>query len=178
MTITLTGSTLTIVLNNTTDQIFGGYLTAGAFNLPGVTATLASTTNANFTLSTNPSVNPFDNMGLTFNYLLSATGNDWEGGGNPAGGIRAGGSATFVLNLSGNIAGLTETAVLTSEAIRFRGFVNGGSDKDLIVLGDGTPRDTSADAVVPEPASLILLGTGLAASASVIRRRRKVTKAT
>ena len=45
---------LTIVLSNTTASSFGGFLTADAFNLPGVTATLSSATNANFTLSTNP----------------------------------------------------------------------------------------------------------------------------
>ena len=173
-TITLSGNTLTIVLSNTTDPAFGGFLTADAFNLPGVTASLASTTNANFTLSTNPTVSPFDNMGLTFNYLLSATNNDWEGGGNPSAGIPAGGTATFILNLS-TTAGLTEAGVLASEAIRFRGFLNGGSDKDLAVVGTGTPvvPPPPPPVPVPEPASMLLLGTGLATGAMLRRRGRR-----
>src|SRR5215210_1619550 len=87
--VTISGNTLTIVLNNTTAPAFGGFLTADAFFLAnGVTASLTSTTNLNFALSTNPSVSPFDSAGgMTFNYLLSATQNSFEGGGGPDAGI-------------------------------------------------------------------------------------------
>ena len=164
-TVTLDGDTLTIQLNNTTPVAFGGFLTADAFLLPaGVTATLESTTNTNFTLSQNPSVNPFDNMGgFAFNYLLSATSNDWEGGGNPGGGIAAGSSATFVLLLSGGLGNVTESGVLGSQAIRFRGFLNGGSDKDLITPGNGSGAGGGGGGgqVIPEPVMLTLFGVAM-----------------
>jgi hypothetical protein len=54
--------------------------------------------------------------------------------------------------LGGNISSVTELSVFNSEVVRFRGFTDGSSDKDL------TTRTT-----VPEPASLLLLGSGLAA---------------
>ncbi len=170
--VSLSGNTLTITLTNTTPVAFGGFLTADAFWLPSsLSASLSSTTNANFFLSQNPSVNPFDNQGLSFNWLLSATGNDWEGGGNPSGGIPTGSTATFVLALTGPLAGLTEAGIVTSEAIRFRGFDNGGSDKDLITSGGSTSSGSTSGETVPEPGSLAFLGTGLVLLASRFRSR-------
>jgi hypothetical protein len=174
--VTISGNTLTIVLSNTTAPALGGFLTADAFFLAnGVTAALSSTTNMNFALSTNPSVSPFDTSGgMTFNYLLSATQNSFEGGGGPDAGIAPGGSATFVLNLSGNVSSLTEAGVLATEALRFRGFVNGGSDKDLVTGGGGgAGGGAGAGQAVPEPMSLLLFGSALLGAAYRSRRARR-----
>src|SRR5262249_1088528 len=48
-TLTISGSSLTITLTNTSPAGNGGFIVADAFNLPGgVSATLTSTTNPNF----------------------------------------------------------------------------------------------------------------------------------
>lgn len=80
-----------------------------------------------------------------------------EGGGSPNGGIPVGGSATFILNITGGTltdSFANESAVFTSQLIRFRGFNgNPDSDKDTVTA---TPN-----AALPEPASLLLAGLGL-----------------
>ena len=154
--ISLSGNTLTVALSNTSPAANGGYITAFAFNLEGAASiTSFATTDADFLLTPSPlpstggslSVNPDG----TREFLVSATSNDYEGGGNPSGGIPVGGSATFTFTLGGTTSGVTESNVASSSLIRARGFVPDGSDKDNITV-------TS----VPEPASLLLLGAGLA----------------
>jgi hypothetical protein len=52
--------------------------------------------------------------------------------------------------LLANTIGVTEAGLVGSEAVRFRGFVNGGSDKDLVTVTR-----------VPEPATMLLFGTAM-----------------
>ncbi|MDQ6734375.1 MAG: hypothetical protein M3Z35_09735, partial [Nitrospirota bacterium] len=110
------------------------------------TITAFSSTNANFGLlpglnSTGGAINvaPFG----TREFLIS-TGGAFEGGGLPNRGIGTGVTITFTLTLGGTFSRVTEANLFSSETVRFRGFNDGSSDKDM------TMRNT-----VPEPASML-----------------------
>ncbi|MGH7244207.1 MAG: hypothetical protein ACREJD_12405 [Phycisphaerales bacterium] len=127
---------LTISLTNISPVANGGKLTGFAFDIvsadPGATASLFSKTNANFVGMTNVSASPYG----TFD-AGAALGGNWLGGGSPNGGIAIGASATFVFNITASDAS-TRTASNflgtgdDSLALRYRGFVDGGSDKLLV----------------------------------------------
>lgn len=171
--VNITGSVVTITLTNTSPVANGGFITADAFNLAAnttisnfsavnVLANNTTTPNTNFGITQGViSASPFDNR----NTLIS-TGGDFEGGGNPTTGIGVGQTVRFTFTLGGAGAGAnTETSIFTSEFIRFRGFNDGGSDKTMV---SATPA-----AAVPEPTTMLLLGSGLAGVAARIRRRRR-----
>lgn len=158
--VNITGNVVTITITNTSPPANGGFLTAVAFNLaPGTTVNNFTTTNANFALfgpaptGWTGSVAPDG----TRTHLISATGNDYNGGGNPSGGTGTGSSVTFTLTLAA-LNGNTEASIFNSITIRMRGFEDGGSDKDPLTQ-------------VPEPTSMMLLGTGLLGAASIFRKR-------
>ena len=160
-TVSLTGNTFTITLTNTSPAANGGFLTAVAFNLtPGTTVNNFTTTNANFALfgpaptGWTGGVSPDG----TRTHLISATGNDYNGGGSPSGGTPTGSTVTFTLTLA-SLNGNTETSVFNSILVRMRGFQNGGSDKDPLTVTE-----------VPEPAGMLLLGTGLVGVATALRK--------
>jgi hypothetical protein len=159
-TVNITGNVLTITLTNTSPPANGGFLTAVAFNLaPGTTVNNFATTNANFALfgpaptGWTGSVAPDG----TRTHLISATGNDYNGGGNPSGGTPPESSVTFTLTLA-SLNGNTEASVFNSILIRQRGFEDDGSDKDALTS-------------VPEPTSMFLLGSGLVGIAAGLRKR-------
>jgi len=152
--LTISGSSLTITLINTSPAGNGGFIVADAFNLPGgVSATLTSTTNLNFDTFLQGAVNtaPFG----TRTDIISLGGNfnnAFEGaGGSPMGGIGVGQSATFVFNLSGS--GATESGIFNSELVRFKGFNNGQSDKTGVTI--------EGPSIAPEPTMLLLVGSGM-----------------
>ena len=158
----ISGNVVTITLTNTSLPANGGFLTAVAFNLtPGTVINTFVTTNANF-VNFGPaptgwtgSVSPDG----TRTHLISATGNDYNGGGNPTGGVPTGGAVTFTITLA-SLNGNTEASIFNSILIRMRGFQDGSSDKDPLTVTQ-----------VPEPASMLLLGSGLIGVAAGLRKR-------
>ncbi len=167
--VNITGNLVTIVLTNTNTVAQGGFITADAFNLApntGVVAGSFTTTAANFSLFTpGPfSTNPSNTLGEPRNALIGVD-NDFEGG-MATGGLGAGQTATFTFTLTA-LGANTETSIFLSEAIRFQGFANGDSDKTLVQITTPPP------AAIPEPTTMLLLGSGLAGVAARMRRRRK-----
>jgi len=165
--VSLTGNLLTVSLTNT--SLTSGYITAVAFNFtPGTTIVNNSytTTNANFLFTQGViQVSPEPNS----NALFSATNNPdpaYLGGGSPNGGVAVGSTVTFTVTLS-SLNGNTEEDIFNSMRVRLRGFTGDpDSDKDNLILTQ-----------VPEPATMLLLGSGLIGIAARIRRRRKARKA-
>ena len=151
------GTQFTIVLTNTSAPANSGFITADAFDLPGTLgAILVSPTNSGFTLISGAiKVVPIT---PTREFLLTTdpspdSNNSFEGGGNPNTGIAAGSTLTFVFDITGGTltdSSINESFILNSQVIRFRGFSDGGSDKDIVLL-----------ATVPEAASFLLFATGL-----------------
>ena len=146
---------LTLIMNNTSDEANGGWITGIIFNDENAAADLADATY------------PFDNApgqsGVPFGdpYLGGAAlGGDWLGGRDPSLGIGVGESGTFNFDITATDAQfLTAGSFLQGSydfnfLVRFRGFENGGSDK--------VPA-------IPAPGSIVLLGLG----ALVHRRRRR-----
>lgn len=163
-------ASLTITLNNTSAAANGGFLTAFVFNNPGNLITGATLDGDNtftaFELVFGNNVNSANPFG-DFDFIVSATKKEFEGGGNPTGGITPGASATFTLALTGTSLN-TFTATSFESALsnnpggggaqyfvaRFRGFEDGGSDK--------VPGQPGGDPIphMPVPPSLILMGVG------------------
>ena len=149
---------ISIDLENTSNRY--GYLTGLAFLFPTeliVTNFNSDGSNKFKQLSSPINVQPFGkDWGLG-----ASTFKSWEGGGKPSYGIATNNSTNFTFSIFGDVNDYNEQYFINNNSFvtRFRGFTGGGSDK---VSGGG--------AQVPEPITLVLMGTGLLYLS--IRRRK------
>lgn len=163
----LTGNTFTFTITNTSTGSTTGTITNIGFALPGTRPnnyTLVSSTNSNYSLAFDLNATAgSQNLVSSFDLVLidKTNGNPTFGGGSVNNGIAPGTSATF--SISGDFSGLTADQIAKSIFARFQNVNPGGSD---VATGPGTTP-------TPEPATMFLLGTGLAGLASQVRKRRK-----
>ena len=141
----------TIGATNTSAPANGGFITGFVFAIDsaddGAAGSLLPGASHPLFLNTGPQAAPpfggFD--------AGAALGGDWTGGGSPAGGIAVGATGDFNFNITASdFASLTASSFINGPddynfVVRFRGFVNGASDK---VPGQ----------IVPAPGALALLG--------------------
>lgn len=164
----LSGNLFTFTVTNTSST---GAITALGFDLPGAnrgTFTLTASSDPDFKVQSAVKTQAGANTSSSnFDFAL-LTGKNF-GGGSVAAGIGAGSSVTFTV--SGNFNGLTANQIAQSIFLRFQGI---GARDFSEVIGPGNPPTTP----VPEPMTMLLLGTGLAGTAANIRRRRKAAEKT
>jgi hypothetical protein len=166
----LSDGLLTVTITNTSVGSTLGKITSIGFDLPGSGAggfTLVDATNANYRLVEQVAGNA-SGIGRTFELAL-LTGPNFNGGGNPNRGIVEGASATFTI--SGNFTGFSQQQIAQGIFLRFQD-VNEGGGSDVARCFGCTPTPE-----VPEPATMVLLGTGLAGIAGAVRRKRKAAAA-
>ena len=165
----LNNNLLSITLTNTSTGTVTGSMTSIGFDLPGsgtASYTLVDASNPNYKLAMGTDGNAAG-IGRNFEIAL-LTGPNFNGGGNPNRGIIEGASATFTI--SGDFTGFSQQAIALGMFLRFQNVnVGGGSDVARCTSCTPTPE-------IPEPATMVLLGTGLAGAAGAIRKRRKDAK--
>jgi len=175
-------ATFTVALTNTSPSANEGYITAMAFLLPSMTyqtkiySVFMSSSPDEFHLLYQPKTSPFDNHPFHLDFDFgAAVGKSWEGGGKPSEGIGVGSTETFTFAMTGKGLDLLSIDDFTQQyggqnvfaALRFKGFEDGGSDKVLGELGGG-------GAQVPEPATLLLFGSGILCY-SLLKRRSAIS---
>jgi hypothetical protein len=177
---TYNSALITVTLTNTSPLANGGYLTGLAFNDPnsppkgnisGVTSftpTYDPTSGQEFTLlggNTN-FVNGINTEPYGDFDIGAAVGGDWLGGGKPSDGLAVGETGTFQFLVTGtnlnNLSAATLLAAMSTDgtagfAVRFRGFTDGSSDKDIA----GVITTENPNNAVPAPPGVVLAGMGL-----------------
>ncbi len=155
MSVSLQGNQLIISVTNTSTNPSGPSIRALGFD----TSPNLNVTNTSFggTMAGNWSRGNFAGSGGNFEF--GATANQ----GNTARTLERGESGTITLTLSSVPSSLTFDRFL----VHFTRLPNGDSEK----IGPTGPRPPTDP--IPEPMTMILLGTGLAGTAATVRRRRR-----
>ena len=162
--ISLSNNQLVISITNTS----AGVVTGFGFALTGANASLVSTSsqpsNQNFVFGTNVgNVPQFSNTALSF-ALVTHAGN--FAGGTPHNGIQAG-ATSAIFTFSGNFSGMTQQQIAMALYVRFQALsTNPNSDVGTV--------NCLPPSAVPEPTTMLLLGTGLAGVAGAVKKRRKM----
>lgn len=133
---------------------------ASASGLNGFTGMQAPSLSSNFTFSDGDLGNVphgFNSAVLDFGFL---TGSNFNGG-NPNDGLAPGESASFIVS-GAAFAGFTEEQICNAIFVRFQN-VNTGAGSDVGVPGNP----------IPEPSSILLLGSALVGLGGYVRRKYK-----